>query len=270
MNTIQWWCSAQPGQVWTWSFQAYPGIWIFMLAIGAAYAGALRWARGRERSATRKELTAFGVGYLLLWAVLDWPLGPLAAGYLLTAHMTQYLLIVLLIVPLLDAGMPGWMVRRVCSLPPLGWLVARPVVTFALLNGMMVATHLPVLVDALKPLQFGSMAIDLAWIGSALVFWWSVRTDAPEAERAARYGKRMLYVAGIKMLPIFLGAFFVFAEFPLFKTFELAARATPLSALEDQILAGLIMWMGTTPILLYRLGAAWFSWVALEARSSGP
>jgi cytochrome c oxidase assembly factor CtaG len=270
VNEIRWWCSAQAGQVWTGSFQAYPGIWLFLLAILGLYIRAI--ARARAQSApegvsavSRSQLLAFASGFLLLWVVLDWPVGPLAAGYLLTAHMAQYLLISLIITPFLDAGMPSWMLQALCRASPLGWVVGRPLLAFLLFNATMVFTHLPALADRLKPLQFGSMAIDLAWIASAMLFWWSIRTDAATHELAGRYGKRLLYVAGIKILPIFLGAFFVFAEFPLFQTFELAPRATSLNATDDQLLAGVLIWMGTTPILLFRLASAWFSWYALES-----
>ncbi len=272
MNRVQWWCAATDGP-WTWEFQAYPGIWLLVGAILGAYLWALRQRRSEaEPPASRSQLFCFLSGLVLLWLVLDWPTGALAAGYLLTAHMLQFLMITFVIAPVLDAGMPDWMYRRLVEARGMGWLrffVRRPVRAFVFFNAVLVLTHLPAIGDMLKPLWWGSMAIDLAWILSSMVFWWAVRPMGDREALAAGYGRRFLYLAGIKVPPIFLGVFFVNAEFPLFATYELANRVWGLSALDDQILAGVVMWMGTTPFLLYRLGAAWFAWAALETRDPG-
>ena len=38
---MQWWCVAQE-RPWSWSWQPYPGVWIFLLLLGAGYLWALR------------------------------------------------------------------------------------------------------------------------------------------------------------------------------------------------------------------------------------
>lgn len=276
---VTWWCSAQTGP-WTWAPQAYPGIWLFVALGLGAWLWAVRRAGPRhaapgEPAVTRAQAAGFLLGWALLWATLDWPLGPLAAGYLLSAHILQYAVIVFLVGPLLEAGIPPWMRRAALApraLAPLRRAVERPFAAFLLLNGVLVVTHVPLVTDALKPLQFGSMAIDLLWVGSALLFWLATSPDAEEGRDRldALYGRRFLYVAGVKVLPIFLGAFFVLADFPLYRTYELAPRALEgLTAHGDQVLAGWLMWVGTTPLLLYRLGAAFFTWHHLEERRAG-
>jgi cytochrome c oxidase assembly factor CtaG len=260
---VTWWCSARTGAAWDWTPQAFPGIWLFVAAVLVAYLVAVR--RG---GATRGEIAFFLSGWLLLWGVLDWPVGALAAGWLLTAHMGQYVVISLVIVPLLENGMPDWMHRRLLAARGMGWarwFARRPFASFLLFNGVMIGTHLPIVTDVLKPLQFGNLLVDLSWIGAAACFWWSVRPGLERASVEAAYGKRLLYVAGVKVMPIFLGAFFVFADFPLYRTYELATRALPLSAADDQTIAGWLVWMGATPILLFRLGSAFFTWYELEA-----
>lgn len=276
---VAWWCSAQTGP-WSWAPQAYPGIWLFMALLLGAWLWAVRRAGPRrvapdEPPVTRARAGWFLLGWALLWATLDWPLGTLAAGYLLTAHMLQYAVIVFLVGPLLESGIPVWMRRAALApraLAPLRRLVRRPFAAFMLLNVVLVGTHVPAVTDALKPLQFGSMAIDLLWVGSALLFWLATSPEPAGAARGtdALYGRRFLYVVGVKVLPIFLGAFFVLADFPLYRTYELAPRAVEgLTAHGDQVLAGWLMWVGTTPLVLYRLGAAFFAWYQLEARRAG-
>lgn len=269
---VTWWCAAQTGP-WTWAPQAYPGIWLFQLGLLGLYVWALlrvgpsRVAPG-EPVATRAQVGWFLLGWVLLWITLDWPLGPLAAGYLLSAHMVQYVLIIWFAAPLLESGLPSWMRSDLLAsraLAPLGWIAARPFRAFLLFNVVLVLTHVPYVADTLKPLQFGSMAIDLLWVGSAFLFWLSTSPAREPQRPEVAYGRQFLYVMGIKVIPILLGAFLVLADFPLYRTFELAARAIEdVPALNDQVFAGWLMWMGTTPLLIYRLARAFFTWHALE------
>lgn len=265
---VTWWCSASD-LPWTWDFQAYPGIWLFQLVLLAGYA----WGASRHR-ATRGDLARFAAAWLLLWAVLDWPVGALAAGYLVSAHMLQYLMVSLVIAPILVGAMPDAM-RDAMLAPraaaPLRAVVRRPGLAFGLFNAAMLATHLPAITDALKPTQTGSMAIDLVWIATAVAFWWSIHPGSDSRTRLeAVYGRRFLYVTGFKLVPLFLGAFFVFADYPLYRTYELAPRVFDvITPVDDQLLAGLFLWMGATPILLYRIGEAFFTWHRLESERAG-
>ncbi len=272
---VAWWCAAVPGAAWSWSFQAYPGIWLFQLSILAAWWLGLRRLGPRhvapgETIATRRERAAFLGGWALLWIALDWPLGPLAAGYLMVAHMAQYVLLIWFVGPLLEVGTPPWMRRRMRALRgPIGALVRRPFLAFAFFNIVLVVTHVPLVTDTLKPLQLGSMAIDVLWIASAYFFWLSTSPEGSEQSVEVAYGRRFIAVVGIKVLPILLGAFYVLAEFPIYRTFELAVRLFDMSAREDQVLGGWLMWAGTTPLLIWRVGSAWFRWWELEQRRAG-
>ncbi len=76
---MQWWCAAL-GETWTWNWRAYPGVWLFVIAVIALF----RWipGKGSWTQAKTGERVAFVVGVVVLWLSLDWPLGPIAAGYL--------------------------------------------------------------------------------------------------------------------------------------------------------------------------------------------
>ncbi|HSG47188.1 MAG TPA: hypothetical protein VLA43_05140, partial [Longimicrobiales bacterium] len=80
---MQWWCAAQ-GVPWTWRWQAYPGVWLFVLALAGGY----RLLRGRFPETDRPRFRAwmFGLGVTALWIALDWPVGALGAGYLASLH----------------------------------------------------------------------------------------------------------------------------------------------------------------------------------------
>jgi cytochrome c oxidase assembly factor CtaG len=272
---ISWWCSAK-GVPWTWAPRAYPGIWLVMLAIAAAYWVAIRRRRARaapgEVVATPHQVASFLGGVAALWVSLDWPIGAVGAGYLLSAHMFTYVIVIFVVGPLMETGMPGWMREALFApraMAPLRAIVRRPAMAFLFFNVVLVGTHLPPVVDTLKPLQLGAMAIDLLWLVSTLLFWLSTSPTGATGRTDVVYGRRMLYILGVKLTPILLGAVLVLAEFPLYRTYELAPRITDLSAMGDQVLAGWIMWMGATPLLIWRLGEAFFTWYALENPHGG-
>ncbi len=274
---VSWWCSAEQVS-WSWQPQYYPGIWLVMLALLAGY-GYVLWRRrsalveSGAQSVSRAQLASFGGGMALLWIATDWPLGALGAGYLLTAHMVQYVGYSLVIAPLLIRGTPRWMLALLLAqslMRPLAWLVDRPFLAFVAFNVVLAVTHLPIVADTLKPLQFGQMAIDVIWLVSALVFWAAIGSFDDESEATLAYGKRLLYIIGITLLPTIPGAFFVFSDFPIYTTYEFATRVSrDFSARDDQVLAGMVMWMGMTPILLARLAFAFFAWSQSESRRAG-
>jgi cytochrome c oxidase assembly factor CtaG len=187
--------------------------------------------------------------------------------------MVQYVLYSLVVAPLLIRGTPGWMRDLVLDTRGLGWaraLVARPLYAFALFNVVLALTHMPFIADTLKPIQFGSMAMDVTWLIAALIFWTAIGAFDEEEDSSLANAKRLLYVIGITILPTIPGSFFVYAEFPIYTTFEFATRAIgDFSAKDDQVMAGLVMWMGMTPILLFRLALAFFHWSEAESRRAG-
>jgi hypothetical protein len=162
-----WWCSAQ-GTPWTWTWRPYVGVWLFVLAIVAAYVYWHRAATPGETTRARRWAAAGGV--CVLWIILDWPIGALGAGYLESVHALQFLVLSYVATPLLLIGLPaGWETR----LGPrfAGWLrtLAHPVQAIIAFNLIVIATHVPAIVDALMVTQVGSLAIDAGWIAAGLL-----------------------------------------------------------------------------------------------------
>ena len=82
---MTWWCSAQD-TAWEWVWQPYIGVWLLVAAMLVGYAAALKrlGPAAADPPATRREVTSYLLGVLVLWIAADWPVGPLAAGYLVT------------------------------------------------------------------------------------------------------------------------------------------------------------------------------------------
>ena len=264
---VQWWCSAR-GIPWRWSWQAYPGVWIAVLALGAAYA---RWSRLRAGeashafAASQARRAGGWIGVALVWMALDWPGGPLGTGYLASVHAAQFLALAMVAPPLLLRGVDGDRVRAFLDRNGVAAKIIVAVTTplFAMLafTIVMLSTHAPGVVDTLMRTQLGAFALDLAWFASGLAFWWPVVIDVPVRKR---FGPpmRMLYLFAGTQAHLYLSMWLLLAEFPAYGIYELAPRVTGLSALEDQQVAGgLLLTLGGTYVLAV-ISVLFFRWFA--------
>lgn len=282
---MTWWCAAQGGP-WEWTWRAYPGVWLVVAAMVATYVTA-RWRTHRRagaqappphpdsrfpipdsRSSDAPARTwSFLTGVLVFWIAADWPVGALAAGYLVSVHAVQFLLFAMVAAPLLLHGMPPAGLRSLLTRPivrPAARRLTRPLPAFVTFNVVMLGTHLPQVVDALRTSQLGSFAMDMAWLGAGIVFWWQVLGPLPEFQPLS-YPGRLLFLVANLFLPTVPASFLTFADYPLYAVYELAPRAGALSATEDQQLAGLVMKLGGGFIIFAAASALFFRWFRREA-----
>ena len=274
---MEWWPSAGGG-AWEWAWRAWPGVWLFVAAIGGGRVLLERAARRRARrrgepppEAWRR--LAFAGGLTLLWAALDWPLGPLAAGYLATANAAQDLIVTLGAAPLLLLGLPpsreragaGGPLRRLARR-----LLAHPLFAAGAFGLVLAVTHLPSVVDALRPSPWGSFAITTAWLLSAVALWTPLAGPLA-GRRQLPYLGAMLFLAAPFVFPKVAGAFFVFAEAPLYEIYADAPRAfANVSATQDQHAAGFVLWVIGSLMVIAALGALFRRWHGEARRIEAP
>jgi cytochrome c oxidase assembly factor CtaG len=264
---VQWWCSSQ-GVSWTWAWKAYPGVWLFIILL---FVGVRRWnGWARARAETPVPLSpmrsaALGLALATLWIALDWPIGALGAGYLASVHMLQFLLIALIASPLLLVSLAPEtlaVLRRDRGFPRLLERVTRPVTALLVFNAVIIATHVPAVVDTLMASQLGNFAIDLAWLVAGLVFWWPVVCSVPARPRFVD-PLRIGYLAiGIMFSPVSIGlsAFLVYSSYPLFRIYELAPPIAGLTSHEDHQIAGLLMSVAGSFIAMGAISVIFFRW----------
>ena len=273
---MTWWCAATD-LPWTWTWRAYPGVWLFVAAVVGGYAWALirlQPARlaGDDQPTTRKEIALFVLGALTLWAATDWPVGALAAGYLLSARTLQYLLYVLVAPPLLLLGTPRWLLRRLLRgrvAFRLARVLSRPLVPLLVYNAVLIAVHLPPVVNAVAGSQLLSFGLDLLVIASGLVFWWPALGRLPEL-RPMGYPGRLGYLLLSVFVPTVPAAFYTYARFPIYELYELAPRVQRIAAVADQQIAGLMMKTLGGLILFGTMSVMFFRWHRQEERQEIP
>jgi putative membrane protein len=259
------WC-ASSDQPWSWQWIAYPGVWLAVLIPVVAYLRAVR--RNRSETTDRRTLLAFLAGMAVFWVASDWPVGTLGAGYLAWVHMSQYVLYVLVVAPLLLLGTPGWMAARILDRLHLRrvakTLAGNLLASGILFNLVLVTTHSPMAVDTLRASQLGSFVMDILWLVSGLVLWLPILGPLAEHRVRSAPAKMVYLFVAAGVVAILPASFLTFARFPLYSTYELAPRIGTMTAVEDQQLAGIVMKLGMIPVVWGTLAVMFFRWMAEE------
>ena len=261
-----WWCFAQQ-QPWTWTWRPLLGVWVGLALLVLAYRRLLRRTHPSSESpeVSRWRRIAFGVAVFLLWASLDWPLGPLGAGYLASVHMSQFLAVGVAAPALLLMSLPTEAYAGLLDRPRTMSLlnsVTNPLSAFFIFNIAMTVTHWPGVVDSLMPTQGGSFLLDVTWLVGGLIFWWPVVAPVPHRPGFHPLGKiGYLALNAFLIRPPF--AMMIFSARPIYSIYELAPPPGG-DALNDQQLAGAIMKIGIAWILFVGVVVIFKRWVKAE------
>lgn len=263
---ISWWCTAL-GQPWTWQWVPYPGVWVASLLPMILYGIVIRRHDG---PVDRRKAIQFFAGMLVFWVASDWPLATLGAGYLASAHMTQFLLYTLVSAPLLLLGTPEWLARRLLDRLHLTravtWLGSSLVVSGILYNTVLLGTHAPATVDVLRNSQLGSFAMDVSWMLGGFVLWLPIISPISEGRVESTFAKMAYLFVTTSVVAVVPASFLTFAGTPIYSIYELAPRIGSVTAIEDQQLAGIVMKIVTTPIIWTTIAVLWFRWTSRETQ----
>jgi len=239
---------------WTW----YPSVVIGFSAWTLLYVFAVR--RGKPTQPAQQ--IAFHVGTLIGLVALVSPLDELGDEYLFSAHMIQHLLLIFGTAPLWLIGTPGWLVDRIV---PQGmnklikWLT-NPMSAFAALVCVMWFWHIPAIYEMAQESEAIHIFEHLTYIGSALIGWWPVMGASSSRISKPEPPARMLYLFLLAVPCTVLAAILTFSQSPLYEFYVTASHPFGLTALEDQHLGGLLMWLPTHMFLLLALSITFFKW----------
>jgi putative membrane protein len=232
--------------------------WTFEPLVVVGLAGAIwLYARGLARSTVvdRLRVWCFAGAVLAIAVALVSPLDALS-GSLASAHMVQHILLVLVAGPLLVLSAPAGALLRGTPRPvlrALGRWRARPrlaapfrplrdpVVAWVLHVGTLWFWHASVPYDAAVDDSFLHAVEHASFLFTSMLFWTSVA--GVRARRAGNTGFAMLLVLGMAIQSVLLAALITFSSTPWYSVYEATTRVWGLTPLEDQQLAGVIMWV---------------------------
>jgi len=237
-------------------------------AVLVAIGGARAWRSGGARPHVRLQpAIAFAISWLALVVALVSPLDEWSET-LLVAHMAQHELLMVVAAPLM--ALSGPLVALLWALPadlrrgaiavatrrPIAavWTaLTAPPVAWLLHAVALWVWHLPALYAAALEHEAVHAAQHLCFFGTAALFWWGLVHG-----RYGRlgYGAAVLYLFATGLHSGVLGALLGFSPHIWYPAYAATSEAWGLTPLEDQQLAGFLMWVPAG--LVFALGGLGF------------
>ena len=268
-----------------WQFRPHPEVWLLVASLFGCYVYAMRaigpnLVKVGQRVVTRKQLTAFAAGLLLLWLSSDWPMHDLGEQYLYSAHMLQHMILSYFMPPLLLIATPEWLARIVIGRGRahrgVSWL-AQPVVAGVIFTGWVMVTHIPGVVNSAS--THGAVfhySLHVVLVLSSLLMWMPVCGPLPELRISA--GAKMIYLFAQSIVPTVPAGWLTFADGVVYKVYDHQVRVWHLSVTDDQQLAGVIMkiggsvylWTLTTVLFFKRFMPNWEAEQGFATRGRPP
>ncbi len=246
-----------PGELWsTWNLD--PWVLLGLGVSSSVYARGVRrlWARaGVGNGIPVWRVHCFTAGLFVLIAALISPIDALGSA-LFSAHMVQHELLMLVAAPLLVLATP-W-IAFLWALP-LRWRphvgrigrvggvrraytgISHPASIWAIYAATIWVWHVPAMYQATLRSNLIHAAQHLSFFAAALLFWWVLLH--PSRSRRPAYGVGVVYIFTTAIHGSILSALLTFSRSAWYPVYEEPAAAWNLSLLEDQHLAGLIMWI---------------------------
>ncbi len=246
-----------------WNFE--PSILIGLILLCGIYlygVGPLRRRYHWASEIDKRQIALFLSGVFIIFVALLSPLDEIGDQFLFSAHMTQHLLLTLVMPPLLLLGTPDWLVRPLLEwrfIASIARFVTKPIFAFLLFNFIFTAYHVPALYELSLQNNTFHIFVHLLLMATATIAWMPILSPIQELPRLP-YPHQIMYLFFSAIPPTVLGAIITFSESVLYPTYQAAPRLFGVSALEDQMDAGLIMWIPGSLVYLFVLTIVFFKW----------
>jgi cytochrome c oxidase assembly factor CtaG len=242
---------------------SWPVLIAYVLLAGWHLAGLRDTLVAPAPDATRRQLVreavVFQLGLLLVAAAVVCPLGYWSAVYL-SARAGQFLLVAVAGPGPLVLGAP-WAALR---LPPsrVARLQSKPVLAVAAANVVWIGWQLPVLADAAHGNAVARLAEYATYAIAGAFFWLQLISSRPLVQQTAPL-RRFALLGATVVASTVVGMVGVFGANRMYPAYAGPAHSG-LSVVQDQQLAGAILWMGMLLPLLVAGVALLMQWFSNE------
>jgi putative membrane protein len=256
------WSPTRASDTWA-SHWAWPPFIVVPLLLTAFFYGIGTAEMVRRGSPARifvRPILWFTLGWISLVVALDSPLHELGEQ-LFWVHMSQHEILMLISAPLLVLGRPlvpflwalspAWRERaanlgRLKSFKASWSVVSAPISAWLLSALALWIWHIPPLFEQTLRSEWIHAAQHTTFLVTGLLFWWPLMKPT----QFLGYGGGLAYVFTTALHTSILGALLTFAPRAWYSSYITTAPAWHLTALEDQQLGGLIMWIPAGTLLL--------------------
>jgi putative membrane protein len=279
--------------LWHWS-ASWPALLCYAVVAVAHLVGLRRTLPASSPAAVRqlrKQAIAFQGGLALALLSLVSPIGFLSDTYIWVRAL-QFLLLAMVATGLMVLGAPWQALRaaaaqaglvRAAEGPRAGkpqqpgeqpvsdmerisgrtpWLLRWPGTTVVAVNVIWLAWQLPVLFDAVKTSSAVALACHATCVAAGLVFWLQLVGSRPLSPPSAPLRRLRLLVGSVGAWTI-VGMVLVFGSSVVYPVYANSAHQL-MTVLDDQQLAGAVLWMGSLPPLITAAVAILMHWLSDE------
>lgn len=241
---------------WSWEPSILAGLAVSATLYAVGWARLGRRAGGKARPPWWR-LCSYLAGLATIALALLSPIATYSELFF-SMHMAQHLLLVMIAAPLIWLGAPllpvlwalplglrravGGIVVPGSPLQRLFHALTRPVVAATLYVGALAIWHVPSFYDAAQGRSVVHDLEHVIFLGTALLYWWPV-VHPTGGRRRLGYGPAIVYFFPAILEGNLIGALLTFADQPLYATYRRVPRVWDLSAVQDQQIGGLLMWV---------------------------
>lgn len=244
----------------------HPSVVLGLAALALGYVLVARRTRAPLEGA---DAVAFAGALATLYVALG-PVDAVADARCFTAHMLQHLLLALAVPPLLVLGVPPEMIQPALRVPGVRRIARRlthPIVAFGVYNALLVAIHMPFVFDRMLRDQAVHVALHLGLLATGTIVWWPMTSRLPELPRLS-YPGQLLYLF-VLMIPMSaVSAPITYSPTVLYPWYLEGPHPLGMTPRADQVLGGLLMWIGAGFYVLCVMSVIFFRWARFEDRDA--
>jgi putative membrane protein len=246
-----------------------PATLIVISALAVFYLGG---ALLLQRRPAAVQILAYAAGMLVIVGAVIGPIDQLTKDRSFAIYIFQQMLLVFVVPPLLLAGIPDWMLRPVMLnrlVKPIARRLTRPIVAFLLFSAVFTLIHYPALCDRVCHVHpfYGDIHTLLLFTGTLL--WWPLLSPLPEYPRMS-YPMQILYLFLLMIPMTAVAAPITLANSVLYMFYMGGTHPFGLSPMTDQVIGGIIMWVGQGTYIMFAFTAIFIRWARYEDQEMPP
>jgi putative membrane protein len=242
---------------------------VALLILAATYVSA---SLKLGQSPTVRQVLTFVLALLTILVAITGPLDELTRDRSFAVYIFQQMLLVFVVPPLLLFGLPGWMVRPLMLnrfVEPIARVITRPLFAFLLFAAVFTLIHYPMVCDRVCHVNpfYGDLHALLLLTGGLL--WWPLLSPLPEYPRMT-YPMQIMYLFLLMIPMTAVAAPITLAGSVLYVFYMGGTHPLGLTPMADQVLGGLIMWVGQGVYIMFVFTAIFYRWSRWDDQEEPP
>jgi putative membrane protein len=242
---------------------------VALLILAATYVSA---SLKLGQSPTVRQVLTFVLALLTILVAITGPLDELTRDRSFAVYIFQQMLLVFVVPPLLLFGLPGWMVRPLMLnrfVEPIARVITRPLFAFLLFAAVFTLIHYPMVCDRVCHVNpfYGDLHALLLLTGCLL--WWPLLSPLPEYPRMT-YPMQIMYLFLLMIPMTAVAAPITLAGSVLYVFYMGGTHPLGLTPMADQVLGGLIMWVGQGIYIMFVFTAIFYRWSRSDDQEEPP